>query len=164
MPVDNRLFRKIPNWLTPNERRVLGMVSRDANWQEGRQATGYEKLDLINQAPVAWIIERALDNLGNPYRYDAWLLHYPVGSEIPEHTDPAQDDLCHVRLNALITAGAGGVLYLDSEEMLLDEGDGYLFRPDAVPHKVTPVEDSSRLVFSVGANVELEQARSLGLA
>ncbi len=158
------LFRKLPAWLSPQECNVIEAVSLKAIWEQGRQGTGYEKSDLLQHTAVSWIVQRALDEIGNPSKFDAWLLHYPVGSEIPPHTDPPHEGMCHVRLNALVNATSGGLLYLDNTALPLNEGDAYLFRPDLIRHHVTAVEERSRLVLSVGANLEHEHAQAIGLA
>lgn len=161
---NDKPYRKLPAWLSPHERTAIGSLTLGAVWEQGRQGTGYEKFNLAHEVGARWIVRRALDRIGNPAHYDAWLLHYPVGSEIPPHTDPAHEGKCHVRLNALVVAGAGGMLTLEGEELPLNEGDAYIFRPDIVEHSVAPIEDGSRLVLSVGANIGAMRAHALGMA
>lgn len=160
---ETQLYRKLPTWLSESECSTLHSLPLRGSWQQGRQETGYEKFDLIHESATQWVVERALQEIGNPSQFDAWLIHYPVGSEIPEHTDPAQKNKCHVRFNALITTSQGGELYLDDRELPLQNGDGYLFRPDIIRHKVNPVRNHPRLLLSVGANVTHEEATKLNL-
>lgn len=162
--VNLKPYQLLPAWLTAHERRVIETLSRHATWEEGRQKTGYEKSNLLPITGIRWILDRALSTLGNPSEFDAYLLRYPTGSEIPPHTDPAEEGLCHVRFNALAKAGTGGMLYLENQERPLAEGDAYLFRPDITEHRVDPLEAGERLVLSVGANIEPEHAEALGLA
>jgi hypothetical protein len=72
--------------------------------------------------------------------------------------------MCHVRINALALEGAGGVLYVDGAEVPLSTGDAYVFRPDVMRHMVTAVERNERLMLSVGANVDEEHAKKIGMA
>jgi hypothetical protein len=157
-------YRKMPAWLNVRQRKLVGALAVDDEWVPGRQETGYKKLDIVDKAGARWVIQRALNIIGRPPDFDAWLLHYPKGSEITPHTDPAYEGKCHVRLNAIVIAGLGGALYLDDTELPLARGDAYVFRPDITEHHVAPIESGSRLVLSVGANIEPEQARALGLA
>ena len=163
--ITTRLYRKLPRWLNSYERNVIGKMSQNPSWEwgQGRQGGGYEKFNILSLASAGWIVHRALDEIGNPTQFDAFLLRYPVGSKIPQHDDPAEEGMCHVRFNAIVIAGAGGMLSLDGEELPLDNGDAYVFRPDVIQHSVTAVEECTRLVLSVGANIENEQAQVLGL-
>lgn len=154
-------IRSIPGFLTPRERVVLLNVAKRTTWEPGRQGTGYEKLNVLGDVACMRLVKRAAKELFEPELMDAWLLRYPVGSDIPAHTDAAIDGMCHVRLNALVLGSLGGLLYLDGAEQIFDEGDALVFRPDLVRHQVTPVERNARLVFSVGANVPEAQARAL---
>jgi hypothetical protein len=156
-------IKSVPAFLSPRERVVLlNVAKKDDGWEPGRQGTGYEKKNVLTHLACERLVKRAVGELFAPTLVDAWLLRYPVGSEIPAHTDPPIDGMCHVRLNALVLAsGAGGVLYLDGNEQIFDEGDALVFRPDVVRHQVTTVEKNPRLVFSVGANVSEGEARAL---
>jgi hypothetical protein len=161
---DEHRYRIVPSWLGEDEGRTLGALSVDAAWEQGRQGTGYQKASLLDQPTASPIVERAVEELGRPSYFDAWLLRYPVGSDIPAHTDPALEGLCHVRLNALIVAGAGGMLCLDGLDVPLHDRDAYIFRPDIVEHSVAAIQQGTRLVLSVGANVEYAHAKALGFA
>ncbi len=156
--------RLVPGFLSPRDRVVVANLARAGAFEPGRQGTGYEKASLLDSIMGERLVKKCLAALGGPLLYDAWVLRYPVDTEIPEHADPAAEGLCHVRINALALGGAGGVLYVDGAEVPLDAGDAYLFRPDVMRHRVTRVERHERLVLSVGANVEAEAAKSLGLA
>lgn len=160
--------RVLPAFLSPRERIAIASLAkaaaRDGGFEAGRQGTGYEKRNLLETMAAERLVKRCLQVLGEPVLFDAWLLRYPVGSEIPVHTDPPIEGLCHVRINALALAGAGGILYVDGAEVALDAGDAYLFRPDVMRHMVTPVAGNERLVLSVGANVDEAHAQKLGLA
>ncbi len=157
-------WRKLPNWLSSQERSVVSGLILPGTWQEGRQGTGYEKHDLTSETALEWLIARALGELNDPDEYDAWLLRYPPGSEIPSHTDPAIDGMCHVRFNAIVSAGEGGLLTLDGTPVSLEDGDAYIFRPDLVVHSVAKVTVGPRLLLSVGANLPLEDTQAIDLA
>lgn len=168
----SRLEPKVlPGFLSPRERVAVASLARAAarlapaegGFEPGRQGSGYEKKNLLETMAAERLVKRCLQALGEPVLFDAWLLRYPVGSEIPAHTDPPVEGLCHVRLNALALASAGGVLYVEGAEVPLDSGDACVFRPDVMRHMVTPVAKNERLVLSVGANVDEAHARRLGL-
>jgi hypothetical protein len=159
--LEPRLLRQ---FLSPRDRVVVANLARAVTFEPGRQGTGYDKANILDVIMADRLVKRCLKELDNPALFDAWLLRYPVGSEIPAHTDPAIDGMCHVRINALSLASQGGVLYVDGLELPLDGGDAYVFRPDAMKHMVTPVEGNERFVLSVGANVDVEHAKKLGLA
>ena len=154
--------RVLPGFLGPRDRVVVATMAhaatkRDA-WEEGRQGTGYQKLNVVDSPTAARLVKKCLKMLGDPMLYDAWVLRYPVGAEIPAHVDPNIEGMCHVRINAIALGSEGGVLYVDGAEVALDHGDAYVFRPDVMKHMVTKVERNERLVLSVGANVPAEQA------
>ena len=151
-------------FLSPRERVVLLALARgDEGFEPGRLHTGYQKKNVLEHLGCERLIKRARALLGEPLMVDAWLLRYPVGSEIPAHVDPPIGGMCHVRVNALVLGSIGGLLYLDGAEAPLDEGDALVFRPDAVRHQVTKIERNPRVVFSVGANVPEAHARGLFL-
>jgi hypothetical protein len=157
--------RVLPAFLSARERVVVANLARAADksgaFEPGRGGTGYDKASLLESLAAERLVKRCLKALGDPVLFDAWLIRYPVGSEIAAHTDPPIEGLCHVRLNALALAGRGGLLYVDGAEVLLDTGDAVLFRPDLMRHLVTRVEGNERLMLSVGANVEEAAAARL---
>ncbi len=158
------LYRTLPGWLTPRERVALNVVARRSGWQPGSKGTGYQKLELMGDVTTLRLVRRALEALGGPEQFDASLVRYPIGCAMPAHVDAATPGLCHVRLQALALASAGGLYYLGGEEVPLDDGDAVLFRPDELKHQLTAVECNPRMVLSVGAEVSVEHARRLGLA
>ena len=130
----------------------------DPHWQEGRQGTGYRKLDLRQRDLPALSAVRAsaLALLAPPLPdfYDEWLLQYLPGDFIPPHRDPPlADGLAHLRLNILVLAGEGGSLFLNGEPHPLLPGEAILFRPDRVTHAVETVRSGMRLVWSLGTNL-----------
>jgi hypothetical protein len=153
----------VAQFLNPRERVVVANLARTVTWEPGRQGTGYDKASLLDSIMAERLVKRCLKELHDPVLFDAWLLRYPVGTDIPAHIDPPIEGMCHVRINAVALAGQGGVLYVDGAEIPLDTGDAYVFRPDVMKHMVTAVERNERLVLSVGANVDPAHARRLGL-
>ena len=154
--------RLLPGFFGPRDRVVVATMAhaaakRDA-FSAGRQGTGYDKLDLLDSPTAERLVKKCLRELGDPLLFDAWLLRYPVGSEIPVHTDPPAPGLCHIRINVLALPSVGGLLYVDGAELPLDSGDAYVFRPDVMRHMVTKVEQNLRLVFSIGANFDEDHA------
>lgn len=108
-------------------------------WEYGRRKTGYRLLKLFS----SWSL-----------RMDCYLLHYPPGSYIDTHTDPAIDGYEHHRINiTLIPAKKGGFFYLE-----MPSGYKYIvknqfynrFRPDDRPHGVTEIKEGNRYVLSIG--------------
>lgn len=107
------------------------MLRVGRGWEPGRQDSGYDKLLLI-EGPS----------------FDAWLLRFPVGSQIPLHRDPVSGAR-HYRLNlVLIRARRGGEF--ECEGALLDRPRIKLFRSDRCAHAVTRVEEGTRYVLSLG--------------
>lgn len=156
--------RMLPKWLTAHEQAHLDNHTPSDGWEPGRQGGGYHKRNIENLRPMRRIVVRALAELGEPTLYDAWLMRYPSGSSIPPHIDPQISGMQHVRLNAIINRGFGGLLRVSEVDLPLDEGDAYIFRPDLVKHEVGIIETGTRLVLSVGANVTPDHAERLGLA
>lgn len=105
-----------------------------AQWQPGRQGTGYHKLRLFSSHLL---------------KCDCYLLKYCEGAGIPPHTDPALPGYRHFRINAVLKqAKSGGVLSI--VDTLWSRGRVHLFRPDLVEHSVSPVLEGTRLVLSIG--------------
>ncbi len=156
--------RMLPNWLSKHERNHLDNHTPADGWVLGQQETGYYKRDITQIGAMRGMVARALEELDHPTLYDAWLLHYPTASSIPKHEDPRMAGMNHIRLNAIVTQGVGGLLRISGVEVPTNVCDAYIFRPDEQEHEVTPIEIGSRLVFSVGANVPPEHAKRLGLA
>lgn len=102
-------------------------------WQQGRQGTGYLK-------------RRLLHRTGPPVPFDLYLLKYPPGAHIPEHTDPVAKGR-HFRLNIVLKRGRGGAFRCAAP--IVDTPRVKLFRPDLQPHAVEPVY-ATRYVLSLG--------------
>ena len=98
-------------------------------WEVGRQGTGYSKLKL---AQGSW--------------WDAWLLHYPAESSIPNHTDPVPNKR-HYRLNIVLLGSRHA--FLSQDKPIFSWAGIVLFRPDINVHAVARVP-SDRYVLSIG--------------
>lgn len=96
------------------------------NWTKGRQGTGYLKKLLLGGA-----------------FWDLWLIKYPVGTEVPVHTDPVPGKR-HYRLNVVLW---GEQKY--KGDAIFKFGPVVYFRPDITPHSVSTVR-RTRYVLSLG--------------
>lgn len=125
------------------------------DWSDGRQGTGYKKVNIRHNSKLGDLQNRVLEKLGITRMFDFWdnyFLYYPSGSYIPNHLDEASlFGKQHVRFNVLIKSPeSGGVLIVDGNPIHLDVGDAIFFYPDTQPHEVT-VCNGDRLVFTIGA-------------
>lgn len=102
-------------------------------WGYGKHNTGYRAFTLI---------------YSKRFLLDCYILHYCKGASIPPHKDPVRKGNMY-RLNIEIwKAKKGGVFHCNSLFSLFNRI--YFFRPDLEKHYVTPVEEGSRWVFSIG--------------
>lgn len=113
-------------------------------WQYGRQGSGYRILKLFESALL---------------KCDCYILHYPEGSYINTHVDPAIEGFEHHRINIVFKdCELGGNFYLedpyDDNRPDYEGWDGFYrfvkFRPDIQPHGVSRVIRGNRWVFSFG--------------
>jgi hypothetical protein len=103
-------------------------------WQRGRQGSGYDKLKI---ASAPW-----------PLAFDCYLIRYPIGSQIPPHTDPVSER-CHYRLNVVVRASpAGGEFFC--ADPIYESRRIKFFRPDLSEHSVSEVIGGPRYVLSIG--------------
>lgn len=102
-------------------------------WQEGRQGSGYFKLKLLES---------------KLFKFDIYLLKFPVYSYIDWHVDPSVEGYEHHRLNLVLKKAEGGVFlkfgYPETNSRINK------FRPDLVRHSVTEVTKGTRWVLSFG--------------
>lgn len=106
-------------------------------WEPGRQGTGYEKLKLFNR----W-------KFFSRFKWDLYLLRYPVGAGVQLHLDPVPDHK-HYRLNIYLwNACSGGVP--DHYDAICSNRFFTFFRPDEYLHSVSPVAKGVRYVLSFG--------------
>jgi Rps23 Pro-64 3,4-dihydroxylase Tpa1-like proline 4-hydroxylase len=146
----------LPAFLSSAEVTELTALARAATtgWTPGRQHTGYDILPLRATMPKdSRFVARALARLGEPFEdyWDVYFIRYEDGAYIPPHTDPAQHDRHHRRINAVLTrAATGGELRVGGTAIALAIGDAVLFSPDREVHEVSKV-GGPRLLFSVGA-------------
>ncbi len=109
-------------------------AKRYFTWQSGRQGTGYGKMLLAEWS------NRILP-------FDAYLLKYPQGSEIPTHTDPVPKRR-HVRINIVVKKPRKGGMF-SCTDSIFASGRFNVFYSDR-PHQVSRIEEGSRLVLSIG--------------
>lgn len=103
-------------------------------WQEGRQASGYQKLLLAGWSPF----------------FDLWLLRYPEGAHIARHQDEVTGRR-HYRFNLVLKkARRGGDFKCGSFYRV---GRLVAFRPDKHWHEVSLVEEGTRFVLSLGVSL-----------
>jgi len=102
------------------------------NWQEGRQGTGYRKLQLLSSKLLSC---------------DAYIIDYKPNTHIPTHTDPVKGKR-HYRLNILLWGNDEFV-----GETIFSTKRIKFFRPDIAAHSVSNVR-SRRVIFSFGFAVK----------
>jgi hypothetical protein len=103
-------------------------------WQQGRQKSGYEKIRLVS---IKW-----------PMAFDAYLLRFKRGSEVPLHTDEVKEGKHH-RLNIVLKNAQEGGDFVCEAPIFESKRIKY-FRPDISAHRVSRVVIGTRYVFSVG--------------
>lgn len=166
--------------LTPKEIDLLReiAVEMDGNdWEDGRQGTGYFKLNLMDiyaggdsllgavRSRLLNAIKRRLglpDGLKLQRRNDFWLLYYPEGSSVPWHVDPAPPGAKHWRANVCVTAPKEGGAFVVRNGYFVEanlpvnlaESEGILFCASDREHAVGHVLKGYRLVVSVGAIID----------
>ncbi|APU88992.1 hypothetical protein Rctr197k_197 [Virus Rctr197k] len=158
-------------FLLPAEVLAVREVSKQVRgWISGRRNTGYEKLELneghIERYNFQSFLERARSLLpsgaGVVAAADAYLLWYPNGAYVSPHIDDDDTSTAISRLNVLITKPKlGGILIIEGREVLLEEGEGVIFRPDVQQHSVTPVV-GERLVLTFGVAVRKRKEKQWG--
>ncbi|RYE56439.1 MAG: 2OG-Fe(II) oxygenase [Sphingobacteriales bacterium] len=105
-------------------------------WQQGRQGSGYEKA-LIATAPF-------------PVPFDCYLLRYSTGAFVPRHVDQVQQGERHFRLNIVLNKKFVGGDFQHEGKPIYESKRIKIFRPDLLPHWVTPVKVGTRYVLSIG--------------
>lgn len=105
-------------------------------WEKGRQGTGYFKLKLFES---------------KVFKFDVYLLKFPVGCEVPWHLDPTIPGYAHYRRNFTLNP------QLDGGEVLVMDNIGHYhypgsnkFRPDVQKHKMTKVMFKPMYMLSIG--------------
>lgn len=110
-------------------------MNRWLRWTAGRQGTGYRKM----------LLAEARTRAGRFLGFDAYLLHYPPGANIPPHRDPVPGAR-HYRLNVVLATGGspfrGDAIWRLGERVVF-------FRPDETIHDVEACP-RPRIVLSVG--------------
>lgn len=101
-------------------------------WEKGRQGGGYEKL-LLFQGKT----------------WDLWLLYYPVGMILYQHTDPVEGKK-HYRLNFLLREDKGAGFSCRYPRETKRWWRFIFFRPDNNPHMVSLIQENPRWVLSLG--------------
>lgn len=107
------------------------------HWQPGRQGGTYSKLTLFAGRP--WL------------RCDLYLIRYRVGDFVTTHTDPVESGR-HWRMNVELRRAKSGGSFdaMHPKAVSVRWWRLVVFRPDVVPHCVTPVLEGERLVLSFG--------------
>lgn len=143
-------MRIFQNLLTPRQIKCF-LSLPGGHTTPGRQGTGY-LVTTLEDSP-AFLPLWALFPQHTPLERDLFRIQYPQGASIPVHTDPVQEGREHHRLNIILQgAPEGGVLWVEGQPVPLSIGDGYLFRPDLIPHEVTVVQNGPpRIVLSLGS-------------
>ena len=106
-------------------------------WEQGRQGSGYRKFTLA---------------YSKRFRFDAYILHLPTGTDVPPHSDPSPEGFEHHRVNiTLRSASAGGVTHFDDPNgASRSPARHYHFRPDLIRHSVSLIERGEIWLLSVG--------------
>ncbi len=103
-------------------------------WEKGRQNTGYRKMLL---GFGFW-----------PCPFDAYLLRFTEGDEIPPHKDSV-DSGKHYRLNIILNDAIEGGEFI-CKNTIFENPWVKFFRSDIATHAVTKIEKGERWVLSIG--------------
>lgn len=110
------------------------MPNKLFSWERGRQKSGYDKMLLCR--------------IFAPFKFDAYLIKFPQGSEIKPHTDKVRPGK-HFRLNIVLKhAEEGGEFICDNP--IINYHRVKLFRHDIEQHQVSKIEKVSRYILSIG--------------
>ena len=109
-------------------------------WEHGRQGGGYSRLLLAHSKRL---------------KFDLYLLRLPCTSMVRHHTDPVIPEFEHHRVNITLRAAKiGGKTFIATGSALhpwyTRAARVYHFRPDLLPHYVTPVMKGSVWLLSFG--------------
>lgn len=107
-------------------------------WQRGRQNSGYDKMLLCG---ALW-----------PIKFDAYLLRFPEGSEVPAHRDTVKEGK-HYRLNLIVKKAQQGGEFI-CNDAIYSSSRIKLFRPDLCEHQVSKVIKGNRYLLSIGWVIE----------
>ena len=103
-------------------------------WEMGRQGGGYRKMKLFSS---------------EKRKMDIYLLHFPEGSEVPIHIDPAPEGFIHQRLNIFLKRPKeGGQIFVEGP--VLNIGPFNLFMASVWRHLMTRVTKGSAYILSIG--------------
>lgn len=108
-------------------------------WKRGRQSDSlYFKLKIFEST--------------FPLPFDVYLLKFPTGGDIREHTDPVSVDKRHYRVNVVLKpAKRGGEFRVHTQQDLYYKiGPFEFFRPDLCVHSMTPVVAGTKYYLSIG--------------
>jgi len=156
------------NAVTPEQRAEIGAWVRELHAQRLLVPNGLGPHRFHrNIAELPWVHPALLDlraalverfGLGryrtDPAYGDMVSFHEP-GAFVHAHTDPFVEGERHVRLNVIVHHPvAGGQPVLDGQELRIEPGQGWFFRPYKVVHGSTPVlGDEPRINLSFGWSV-----------
>ncbi len=120
-------------------------------WEEGRQKSGYRKMRLAHVVFPTWIRERILG-------FDAYVLDYPEGAEIPEHTDPVEG-YRHYRVNCIVRQCESGGEFKGTDTII--DWSWLKVFPSDRPHSVSKIIKGTRRVVSFGICVNRTTRKEL---
>ena len=104
------------------------------DWESGRQNSGYDKIKLLESKRF--------------FKFDVYLLKFPVGSKIAPHIDTV-DDGNHYRLNIILKKAKAGGEFI-CKNPIFETNRIKLFRPDISEHQVTSIIKGTRYLLSIG--------------
>ena len=110
------------------------MPNKLFSWERGRQKSGYDKMLLCR--------------IFSPFKFDAYLIKFPQGSEIKPHTDKVRTGK-HFRLNIVLKHAEEGGEFI-CENLIINYSRIKLFRPDVEQHQVLKINKGTRYILSIG--------------
>ena len=82
------------------------------------------------------------------FKFDAYLIKFPQGSEIKPHTDKVRTGK-HFRLNIVLKHAVEGGEFI-CENLIINYSRIKLFRPDVEQHQVLKIKKGTRYILSIG--------------
>lgn len=113
---------------------ILRFIFKHFKGAYGRQGTGYRKIKLFESKFL---------------KRDAYLLQYPVGSEVKPHKDPSPvQGLRHFRTNVVLIPAKKGGKFVIAGKARYEKVQK--FEASKYKHRVTEIKEGTRYVLSFG--------------
>tara|TARA_B100000900_G_scaffold415836_1_gene447436 strand:- start:3986 stop:4468 length:483 start_codon:yes stop_codon:yes gene_type:complete len=150
-----KVNRIVKNWKHASMLSYVDDFAQNPISPGRRYAPQKINVDLWKKAYAEYNLNPMMED---PFLGSMVMHHYDDGACTQRHKDKTIEGFTHVRINIMLKKSPiGGDIYVDDEELKIEQNDMWLILTNLEEHGSTPISGGDRLVYSFGSLIPTKE-------